>query len=285
MLSAKMGNSLMFEWLRKKFGTSVENSFPSSRVSSAVTQSPEAIEQKLFSIDEPTKTAIHRITHREHCDCLSSRTKKGRLTVPAIHVEPQKEVDACAKTRAYIKETAISSGKLFEPSAQMPWEEWMKLIALPKEIETLDKVEEIRLYGSHLRRIPPEIGKMAALRNLDVYTSYSLHWLPYEIRRCKHLQDSRMSTRALFGNRKTRLPFPILSKPIAALMPSVCSICEGSFEKLEPRPVWTTQRIGTDIVPLLAHSCSRDCTNAIPDSPPRYFPRPHKGGPNVMPEN
>lgn len=275
----------MFDWMRKQFGIREKNPSQSNDDPHSTPQVQIAATQRLFSIDEPTKKAIRRITHREHCDCLGARTKKGRLAMPSIHVEPQIEIDACEKTRNYIDGIASSSGKLFEPSAQMPWEEWVKMITLPKEIEVLDTVEEIRLYGSHLRRIPPEIGKMKALKNFDIYTSYSLHWLPYEILRCRELRDSRMSTRALYGNRNSRLPFPTLSKPVASLVPPVCSVCEGPFEEFEPTPVWSTQRVGTDTVPLLAHCCSKQCINKIPDSPPKYFPRPHQGGPNVMPDN
>lgn len=39
------------------------------------------------------------------------------------------------------------------------------------------------LYGSNLVRIPPEIGAMTSLEEFTPYTSYRLHWVPYEITR------------------------------------------------------------------------------------------------------
>ena len=46
----------------------------------------------------------------------------------------------------------------------------MRIITLPPEVAYLSQVKEVRLYGSHLRRLPPEIGRMASLRELDIYT-------------------------------------------------------------------------------------------------------------------
>ena len=122
---------------------------------------------------------------------------------------------------------------------------------------------------------------MSSLRELDLYTSYSLHWLPYEVTRCASLNASRMSTRALYGNRKTRLPFPRLSWPIDVLLPATCSVCDRPFGERFPEPFWTTQRVGTDYVPLLVHSCSKACTDSVPSAPPGFFERPHKGGGGV----
>jgi hypothetical protein len=92
---------------------------------------------------------------------------------------------------------------------------------------------------------------MTSLSNLDVYTSYSLHWLPYEITRCSALNDSRMSTRALYGNIKTQLPFPRLTSPVDTLMPQTCSVCDQPFREGRVQVLWTTQRVATDVVPLL----------------------------------
>jgi hypothetical protein len=126
---------------------------------------------------------------------------------------------------------------------------------------------------------------MSALSNLDIYTSYSLHWLPYEITRLSALRESRMSTRALYGNIKTRLPFPRLAGPIDTIMPQTCSVCDQPFREDRVQLLWTTQRIATDVVPLLIHSCSSQCASRVPDSPEGYYPRPHHGGGGVgMPD-
>ncbi len=237
---------------------------------------------RLFSIDPATKAAVGRITRRDHCACLAVRTKRGTPLVPNMHVEPQDEsADGWTQIKGLVAREARSRPSLFEPSAHIAWEEWIKVITLPKEIDSLTSVREVRLYGSHLRRLPPEIGALTQLEDLDIYTSYSLHWLPYEVTRCRNLRRSRMSTRALYGNMKTHLPFPRLSRPIDTLLPSTCSVCDQAFGERAPQLYWTTQRVGTDYVPLLLHSCSDACTQSVPPSPKGFFETPHKGGGGV----
>lgn len=237
---------------------------------------------RLFAIDTASTNAIGRITRREHCACLAARTKKGVPLVPNMHVEAQDQsAVGWAEVTDLIGRLARTSAPILEPSAQIPWEDWMRVITLPPQVASLTRVAEIRFYGSHLRRLPPEIGRMTSLRELDVYTSYSLHWLPYEITRCASLRASRMSTRALYGNRKTRLPFPHLSGPIEVLLPATCSVCDQPFGESIPQPFWTTQQVGTDYVPLLIHSCSSSCIEAVPSAPSGFFERPHKGGGGV----
>lgn len=234
---------------------------------------------RLFSIDPATKAAIGRITRYEHCACLAVRKKSEAPLVPHLHVEPQDQsVAGWAQVTDLIERTTTA---ILEPSAQIPWKDWMRVITLPPQVASLKHVTEMRLYGSHLRRLPPEIGRLTSLRELDIYRSYSLHWLPYEITRCADLSVSRMSTRALYGNRKTRLPFPRLSRPIEVLLTTTCSVCDQLFADRTPEPFWTTQRIGTDCVPLLIHSCSSACINAVPSAPSGFFERPHKGGGGV----
>lgn len=236
----------------------------------------------LLSIDPATKAAMERITRRNHCACLTERTKKGTPLVPNMHVEAQDQtVAGWAEVTNLIERLALTNATILEPSAQIPWEDWIRVITLPPEVGSLTQVKQVRLYGSHLRRLPPEIGRMSSLQELDIYTSYSLHWLPYEVTRCASLIASRMSTRALYGNRKTRLPFPRLSRPIDVLLPATCSICDQPFGKRTPQPLWTTQRVGTDYVPLLIHACSGVCIDAVPSAPSGFYARPHKGGGGV----
>ena len=45
-------------------------------------------------------------------------------------------------------------------------------------------------------------GPMSKLQELDIYTSYGLHYLPIEVLACTQLNDSRFSTRALYYNYK-----------------------------------------------------------------------------------
>jgi len=238
--------------------------------------------RKLLAIDAATKAAMEKITRRDHCACLAVRTKKGLPLVPNLHSEVQDDnAQGWTHFKALIVRLGEHSTTVFEPSAEMAWEEWMGVITLPPDVGKLKQVSEVRLYGSHLRRLPPELGRMSSLSSLDIYTSYSLHWLPYEITRCTDLQKSRMSTRALYGNKKTRLPFPRLSSPIESLLPKTCSVCDRPFDSQTPRLLWTTQRIGTDNVPLLIHACSSECIDSVPSAPSGYFERPHRGGGGV----
>lgn len=235
-----------------------------------------------YSIDPITSAAMERITRRDHCACLVARKKTGAPLVPKMHLEAQDRSLEGWKQVAHLIERAASTGSaILDPSSEIPWEDWMRVITFPPEVASLSHVTEVRLYGSHLRRLPPEIGRMSSLRNLDIYTSYSLHWLPYEVTRCVNLRDSRISTRALYGNAKTRLPFPPLRQPVDTLLPETCSVCDRPFCEQPPGLFWTTQRIGTDIVPLLIHSCSTTCTDSVPPAPAGFYDRPHKGGPGI----
>jgi len=71
--------------------------------------------------------------------------------------------------------------------------EWSQIVTLPATIASLVAVERLELYGSNLVRLPREIGAMVSLRSLDAYTSYRLHWYPYELTRCTQLVDSKVS--------------------------------------------------------------------------------------------
>ncbi|HPF38831.1 MAG TPA: leucine-rich repeat domain-containing protein [Phycisphaerae bacterium] len=238
--------------------------------------------QHQYAIDPATMAAYGRVTRWGHCACLFARTKKGNLQVPNFHLETQDQTAPGwrAITRL-IEQSAHARAGILEPSSRIPWEDWIGVITLPMTIASLEKVKQIRLYGSHLRRIPPDIGRMNALQSLDLYRSYLLHWLPYEVLRCRRLTESRMSVRALYGNRKTRLPFPRLSNPIELLLPSTCSVCDRSFDERAPRLHWTTQRVATDTVPLLVHTCSKACVDSVPSAPKGCFERPHRGGGGV----
>ncbi|MET1112997.1 MAG: hypothetical protein ABWX67_15880 [Allosphingosinicella sp.] len=239
-----------------------------------------------FAVDPVTLAAARRVERGGHCACLEPRGKRGAPSVPRLHSDIQdSSAPGWQALLALIAEGDTAAAAGFEPSAGMPADRWSGVIALPPEMQSLAGIRHLRLYGSHLRRLPPEIGRLEAMENLDIYTSYSLHWLPYEITRCARLRETRMSTRALYGNAKTRLPFPRLSGPVDVLVPGTCSVCDGPFGESRPQVLWTTQRIGTDIAPLLIHSCSTGCTGRVPDAPKGYHSRPHRGGGGVgMPD-
>ena len=139
-------------------------------------------------------------------------------------------------------------------------------------------MKKLDLYGSALVRIPPEIGEMDSLESFDAYTSYRLHWLPYEITHCKRLVESRISTRALYGNYKFRPPFPKLPQGSDALAPLTCSVCREPFGALAPIQRWISLGVATDVVPLLVHACSDRCLERLPESAGGYVRGAHSGG-------
>ena len=215
------------------------------------------------------------------CSCLDAQydTNK-RWHELEFHCEEQDtSCDAWKRLLEIIDRCAIDGVKIFEPGAEFEWEDWIKIITLPAAIAKLTRVREVRLYGSNLVRIPPEIGEMQELELFDVYTSYRLHWLPFEITRCANLKESRISTRALYGNFRVHrpCPFPRLPSIADSSLPKQCSVCRGPFGPRGPIQRWITLRIATDVVPLLVHACSKTCVDALP-APAAPYVRAHKGG-------
>jgi len=151
-------------------------------------------------------------------------------------------------------------------------------VTLPPTIGKLKSVKFLNLYGSSLAWIPPEIGKMSSLEDFRPYTSYRLHWFPYEITRCKNLKRSVVSTRALYGNFKYRAPFPRLPRSHDSYRPKWCSVCDRPFGDSEPLQFWVSLRVATDVLPLLVHACSKECLSRIPTPPDGYVQTPHQGG-------
>jgi hypothetical protein len=131
-----------------------------------------------------------------------------------------------------------------------------------------------------LKRLPPEIGEMEALEYFDPYTSYDLHWFPYEITKCKNLKDSRVSTRTLYGNFKNRMQFPRLTNnPVRYFGDSVkCSICGKTITYRQTNQLWISLKVGTDVLPLLTNLCSQECEEKLPKPPKGFVQHPHKGG-------
>lgn len=121
---------------------------------------------------------------------------------------------------------------------------------------------------------------MESLEYFDPYTSYNLHWFPYEITHCKKLIDSRVSTRALFGNFKNRKPFPKLDhNPVRYTGDTVhCSVCQKPMTYAETNQKWITLRVATDDLPLLVNLCSTQCEEQLPSPRKGYVAGPHKGG-------
>lgn len=180
----------------------------------------------------------------------------------------------------YVDEVAASGSEVFCPAKVIGHELYAQIYTLPESIGRLKQVKEIQLYGSRLKRIPPEIGEMESLEQLDVYTSYNLHWFPYEITRCKNLKASRVSTRALYGNYKNRKGFPrLLKNPVRYTGGSVgCSVCGRAMTYEDTNQLWISLWVGTDVLPLLLNLCSTECGAKLPLPAKNYVSYPHKGG-------
>lgn len=191
---------------------------------------------------------------------------------------------AWKKLCEYIDEIVENGTDEFVPREALGNELFAQIYTLPESISKLKKVTKIGLYGSNLKRIPPEIGQMESLENFIPYTSYNLNWFPYEIMDCKRLKDSTISTRALFGNYKNRMAFPELNdNPVRYFGETVkCSICKKEMSYEETNQLWITLRTGTDTIPLLANLCSKECEDKLPQPPENYVQHPHKGGADLV---
>lgn len=213
------------------------------------------------------------------CDCLRPQYERRSWQELKLHCEVQDtSSDAWGALEQYITEVAASGADELNPIVAIGPERWERIVTLPRSIQNLKSVRFLSLYGSHLVRIPPEIGEMTSLEEFDPYTSYSLHWFPYEITHCRQLKRSRVSTRALYGNYKYRPPFPQLPVVVADVTPVACSVCGGPFREVGQHQVWISLPVATDVLPLLVHACSRECILALPKPPSGYIEKPHAGG-------
>jgi len=219
---------------------------------------------------------------RQICHCLDPQYKNSRWPALQIHTEQQDtECSGWQRLNELVEQAARDGRKDFSPAREMTPAEWAQITELPRSIAKLKSVKHLLLYGSSLVRIPPEIGEMDALEKFTPYTSYRLHWFPYEITRCRKLNASTVSTRALYGNYKYRPPFPRLPQIIPELVPVGCSVCKGPFDEGPPLQCWISLPVGTDVIPLLVHACSDHCISKLPSPPSNYVSIPHRGGLNV----
>lgn len=215
--------------------------------------------------------------------CKKKEKMKKRISKIENDVQDRDSL-AWKKLCEYIDEVAENGSDEFVPREALGNELFAEIHTLPESISKLKKVTKIGLYGSQLKRIPPEIGQMESLEYFDPYTSYKLNWFPYEIMDCKKLKDSRISTRALLGNFKNRMGFPRLDhNPVRYLGETLkCSICKKEMTYEETNQLWITLRTGTDTIPLLANLCSKECEEKLPQPPENYVQYAHKGGADLV---
>lgn len=225
------------------------------------------------------KEAAVNTVPRPLCHCLDAQYRKARWPELKLHTEQQDT--ACsgwARLLELIEAAASDKREEFSPSREMTPEQWTQIVTLPPTIAKLKSVKHFILYGSSLVRIPPEIGEMTSLEQFTPYTSYRLHWFPFEIKRCANLKRSTVSTRALYGNYKYRPPFPKLPQLHDSYTPTRCSVCDTPFGDSTPLQYWVSLGIATDVLPLLIHACSTECLSRIPKPPEAYLQTPHQGG-------
>ena len=198
------------------------------------------------------------------------------------HDEQDRNSVAWKKLCDYVDKVAAENYDEFSPLEELGQELFAQIYTLPETISKLKNVKKVWLYGSNLKSIPPEIGEMEALEYFDPYTSYDLLWFPYEIIKCKNLKDSRVSTRALYGNYKNRKEFPCLDHNPARYFGETvkCSVCSKIMNYEQTNQLWISLSVGTDILPLLANLCSQECEDKLPKPPKGYVQFPHKGGSN-----
>ncbi|VEP16666.1 conserved hypothetical protein [Hyella patelloides LEGE 07179] len=223
---------------------------------------------------------------KELCKCFNQESRKhGSLS--KIHSDKQDtQCESWLRLLDLIESAAQTGVEEFAPLREFTIEERSEIVTLPPTIAKLKNVKNLSLYGSCLVRIPPEIGEMESLETFTPYTSYLLHWFPYEIIRCTKLKSSTVSTRAIYGNYKYRPPFPNLKQHINAeayslITPQECSVCRT---KLEPSKIirrWISLPVATDVLPLLVHACSVNCINSLPETPKGYVSGSHTGGHDI----
>lgn len=234
----------------------------------------------------------------DRCECISYVSTRPQKQT-RFHGELQDtSAPGWLRLLELIEEAASDGREVFTPLAELTTEQRRQIVTLPPSIARLTAVKHLNLYRSNLVRIPPEIGAMKGLEEFTPYTSYRLHWFPYEITRCPKLVRSTMSTRAVYGNFKYRPPFPQLhtTPPTSGkldledLDPSAwgataihtCSVCNQPLAAEDLRQVWISLHVsGHDVMPLLVNACSRSCIDALPQPPDDYFQTPHTGGPSV----
>ena len=219
---------------------------------------------------------------RPVCDCfqpyITTQKKSPELS---IHKNMQnRDCRAWKELLKLIYRTEETRQPVLDPKKELGLELWNQIETLPKEIGRLKHLKSLVLYRSNLSWLPPEIGQLESLVNLDTYTSYRLHWYPFELTNCKKLETSRVSTRALYGNRKNRAPFPPLKQsPVLNYADRVrCSICDKELSETELNQYWISLRVATDELPLLVNVCSNQCRCKIPFSGTHYYSKAHKGG-------
>lgn len=200
-----------------------------------------------------------------------------------LHLQPQDtSAPGWLALLQLVEDAAADQREVLSPKQELGAELWSQVITLPASISKLKHVKKLDLYRSDLLRLPPEVGAMDGLEDFVPYTSYHLHWFPYEITRCRRLKSSTVSTRALYGNYKYRPHFPSLETVVEELVPERCSVCDQLIDRSDVKQAWISLAVATDVLPLLVNACSQLCLDKLPRPPEGYVQFPHRGGPSIQ---
>mmetsp|Transcript_51528 Transcript_51528/g.112020 ORF Transcript_51528/g.112020 Transcript_51528/m.112020 type:complete len:398 (-) Transcript_51528:449-1642(-) len=242
-----------------------------------------------------SRVAVHRLGRVEifdstlrgdMCTRLGCAVSHGRLhgeprRDSIMHWVPQNtECEAWRKLVAYIEQVKTERRTRFTLADALSAEEVLDITTLPPSIGTLTHLQEINLYGTNLSRLPPELGNLTELKTFSAYTSYGLHWFPYELVHCQKLTASKVSTRASYDNPKNQSVFPPLRHerfPLESLDPAIwhdylpsadppsrpCSVCRKPFQDFGHHRVWVVRAVATDVLPLLVNACSEACLETV----------------------
>ena len=239
------------------------------------------IDPDWLKVIEPERAYQYDSQSAPMCECYDKGAMRRDRPLALHHESQDTECDAWKTLLDRVEQAACDQPAVFAPLRNL--EHGHLIVTLPPTIAKLTAVTELTLYGSNLVRIPPEIGQMTNLRELTPYTSYRLHWLPYEITRCRRLSNSTISTRALYGNRKHGPRFPALTPGEYPAVTRACSVCDRVFHDVGRYRVWISLRVATDVVPLLVNACSVACVDSLPAPPDGYIAAPHLGGDIAQP--
>ena len=124
------------------------------------------------------------------CRCLGQRLDRPPQIVKFHKERQDTQAPGWQRLLELIEEAAEDRRKEFKPLTELTPKHRRQIVTLPPTIGRLTSVRHLVLYRSNLVRIPPEIGMMTSLEEFDPYTSYRLHWFPYELTRCPNLKPA-----------------------------------------------------------------------------------------------
>lgn len=243
---------------------------------------------------------VHPGEYVPPCMCLLSDDPRSL----SLHEPREHDALSCSarrKVEAYVDALVEQKANTFNlHEVGLDRAEWRHVVVLPEAVLRLrGTLKHLRLYGSAIQRIPEWISQLALLESVDPYTSYALHYFPFEVVHCANLKQSRVSTRAYYGNQKNTLPVfpelepdPSLSKMkrlfplqylaarvcernkiplppygvevLAAQRDAKCSVCQQRYVSVEAYTYWVMRHLASyDVVPMLVRACSLNCVKAL----------------------